>query len=67
MPSRKTTKAALVAAARMPSIPKEIIDQFVTGPMTATAVNDLSMAFRKALIERALNAELPSLGLSPRR
>ena len=68
MPSRKTTKAALAAAARMPSIPKEIIDQFVTGPMTATSVNDLSMAFRKALIERALNAELvPSPGLSPRR
>ena len=66
MPSRKTTKAALAAAARMPSIPKEIIDQFVTGPMTATAVNDLSMAFRKALIERALSAELSHhLGYPP--
>ena len=66
MPSRKTTKAALEAAARMPTIPKEIIDQFVTGPMTATAVNDLSMAFRKALIERALNAELSHhLGYPP--
>jgi putative transposase len=58
MPSRKTTKAVLAAEARMPTIPKEIIDQFVTGPMSAMAVNDLSMAFRKALIERALNAEL---------
>jgi len=57
MPSGKTTKAALEAEARMPTIPKEIIDQFVTGPMTATAVNDLSIAFRKALIERALSAE----------
>ena len=66
MPSRKTTKAALAAAARMPSIPKEIIDQFVTGPMTAMAVNDLSMAFRKALIERALGAELSHhLGYPP--
>lgn len=45
---------ALAAAARMPSIPKEIIDQFVTGPKTATAVNGLSMAFSKALIERVL-------------
>ena len=58
MPSRKTTKAALAAAARMPSIPKELIDQFVTGPMSAEAVQDISMAFKKALIERAQGAEL---------
>lgn len=58
MPSRKTTKAALAAAARMPSIPKELIDQFVTGPMSPEAVQDISMAFKKALIERALGAEL---------
>ena len=58
MPSRKTTKAALAAAARMPSIPKELIDQFVTGPMSAEAVQDISMAFKKALIERVLGAEL---------
>jgi hypothetical protein len=58
MPStRKTTKAALAAAAAMPSIPKELIDQFVTGPMSAEAVNAASMAFKKALIERALGAE----------
>lgn len=38
MPSRKTTKAAAAAAARMPSIPKELVDQFVTGPMSAEAV-----------------------------
>jgi transposase-like protein len=58
MPSRKTTKAALAAVARMPSIPKELIDQFVTGPMSAEAVQDISMAFKKALIERVLGAEL---------
>ena len=58
MPSRKTTKAAAAAAARMPSIPKELIDQFVTGPMSAEAVQDISMAFKKALIERVLGAEL---------
>jgi len=57
MPSRKTTKAA-AAAARMPTIPKELIDQFVSGPMSAEAVQDISMAFKKALIERALGAEL---------
>ena len=64
--SRKTTKAALAAAAAMPSIPKELIDQFVTGPMSAEAVNAASMAFKKALIERALGAELSHhLGYRP--
>ena len=69
MPSRKTTKAAAAAAAaaaRLPSIPKELIDQFVSGPMSAEAVQDISMAFKKALIERALGAELSHhLGYSP--
>jgi transposase-like protein len=42
----------------MPSIPQEVIDQFVTGPMSAEAIQDISMAFKKALIERTLGAEL---------
>ncbi len=42
----------------LPSIPKELIDQFVNGPMSAEPVNSASMAFKKALIERALGAEL---------
>lgn len=42
----------------LPSIPAELIDQFVKGPMTAEAVQDAAMAFKKALIERALGAEL---------
>ena len=60
MPSKTKTKNAAIAAATaaLPKIPKEIIDQFVKGPMTAEAVNAASMAFKKALIERALGAEL---------
>jgi transposase-like protein len=66
MPSRKTTKAAEAAAAKLPSIPKELIDQFVIGPMSAEAVQAASMAFKKALIERALGAELSHhLGYPP--
>ncbi|CAB3738489.1 IS256 family transposase ISRta2 [Achromobacter animicus] len=42
----------------LPAIPAELVDQFVKGPMTAEEVQDLSMAFKKALIERALGAEL---------
>lgn len=50
----------------LPAIPKELIDQFVTGPMTAEAVNAASLAFKKALIERALGAELSHhLGYKP--
>ena len=49
MPSRKTTKAAEAAAARLPSIPKELIDQFVNGPMSAEAVNAASMAFKEGM------------------
>ena len=55
MPSKtRNPKAAQV----LPTIPKELIDQFVNGPMSAQAVNAASMAFKKALIERALGAEL---------
>src|SRR5450631_1401448 len=61
MPTSKTKlKNAAIAAksAALPAIPKELIDQFVTGPMSGEAVNAASMAFKKALIERALGAEL---------
>lgn len=60
MPSKTKLKSAAIAArsAALPKIPKELIDQFVTGPMTGEAVNAASMAFKKALIERAMGAEL---------
>ena len=62
MPSKTKKKPGAV----LPSIPKELIDQFVSGPMTAEAVNAASMAFKKALIERALGAELSHhLGYPP--
>ena len=56
MPS-KTEKVEL-AMAKLPSIPKELIDHFVKGPMTGEAVNEASFAFKRALIERAMGAEL---------
>ena len=59
----KTSKKVVVD---LPSIPKELIDHFVSGPMSAEAVNAASMAFKKALIERALGAELSHhLGYPP--
>lgn len=64
MPRKPKTVAEAPTA--LPSIPKELIDQFVKGPMSAEAVQAASAAFRKALIERAPGAELGHhLGYSP--
>jgi putative transposase len=60
MPSKKK------AAPELPPIPKQLIDQLVTGPMSPQEVQAASMAFKKALIERALGAELSHhLGYPP--
>lgn len=60
MPSKKKPMPQL------PAIPQELIDRFVTGPMNAEAVHAASMAFKKALIERALGAEMSHhLGYPP--
>jgi putative transposase len=68
MPSKTKTKNAAIAAksAALPSIPRELLDQFVKGPMSAEAIQDASMAFKKALIERALGGEMSHhLGYPP--
>jgi putative transposase len=58
-PVRKMHKAnAAAQAAILPEIPAELLDQLVKGPMTPEAVQDASQAFKKALIERALGAEM---------
>jgi putative transposase len=58
-PVRKMQKAnAAAQAAVLPTIPPELLDHLVKGPMTAEAVEDASRAFKKALIERALGAEM---------
>jgi putative transposase len=68
MPSKTKMKNAAIAArsAALPRISDELMDQFVTGPMTGQAVNAATVAFKKALIERALGAELGHhLGYAP--
>ncbi|MVW73441.1 IS256 family transposase [Bordetella sp. 15P40C-2] len=44
--------------AELPSIPADLLKSFGDGPMTAEAINAASLAFKKALIERALGGEL---------
>lgn len=68
MPSKTKMKNEAIAArtAALPKIPKELLDQFAQGPMTAEAIAEASMAFKKALIERALGDELSHhLGYPP--
>ena len=51
---------------KLPSIPKELVNQFLTGPMTGEAINAAGLAFKQALIEASLNAELTHhLGYPP--
>ena len=59
-PKRKRNSVAAQVAARgpLPELPPELMDQLVKGPMTSSEVKDLILAFNKALIQTAMNAEL---------
>ena len=64
MPMR--VKAAAAVKAASPRIPPELLDQLVTGPMTQEGIEEVMRGFKKALIERALGAEMSHhLGYSP--
>jgi putative transposase len=64
MPSR--AKKIDRELAKVPSIPKELVSLFLTGPMTGEAINEAGVAFKKALIEASLSAELSHhLGYAP--
>jgi len=60
MPMKKKRTATAQAAARvpLPDLPAELMDHLVKGPMTPSEVQDLMLAFNKALIERAMGAEM---------
>lgn len=50
MPSKRNKPAVDMT---LPDIPPALLDQFVTGPMTAEAVEAATRKFKKAVIERA--------------
>lgn len=62
MPSRKKKDTGAVDPS-LPPIPKELLDQLVTGPMTAEAVEAVMRQFKKAFIERAGADELRGIDL----
>jgi len=57
---QKANAAAKAALERMAKyeLPPELLDSIVKGPMTPEAVQDAMLVFNKALIERALGAEM---------
>jgi hypothetical protein len=55
MPSR--AKRIERDVSKLPSIPKELVAHFLTGPMTGEAINLAGAALKKALIEAALGAD----------
>src|SRR5436305_9406686 len=63
----RTPKRSKPGAEALAPIPSEILDQIVRdGPLTAADVENASRRFKKALIERALGAELTHhLGYAP--
>jgi putative transposase len=52
----KSTRQSSTSA--LPASAEQLLDELVTGPMTAEAVQDTFILLKKALIERALGAEL---------
>ncbi len=54
MPSKRNK----IVEPDLPDIPNELLEQFVTGPMTAEVVEAATRKFKKAIIERALGAEM---------
>src|SRR5208283_3236319 len=64
MPSR--AKKVDRTVGRLPSIPQQLVRHFLIGPMTGEAINAAGIAFKQALIEASLNAELiHHLGYGP--
>jgi transposase-like protein len=56
--TRKSKSEAQTPAPALPASAERLLDELVTGPMTAASVQDTFMLLKKALIERVLGAEL---------
>jgi transposase-like protein len=64
MPRKKKNDSAVDPT--LPEIPADLLDQFVSGPMTAESVDAVMRKFKKAILERALGAEMTHhLGYEP--
>ncbi len=55
---KRTVASQAAARGPLPELPKALLDELVKGPMTPAEVQDLMLAFDKAIIERAMGAEM---------
>jgi transposase-like protein len=59
MPRKKKSDASPEAqSVAEPKIPKELLDQLITGPITQGEFESIFRALKKAVIERAMSAEM---------
>lgn len=58
MAREQKKEPAGIPKGKLPASAQQMLDELVTGPMTPEAVQDTFMLLKKALIERALGAEL---------
>src|SRR6202012_591518 len=66
MKKKRTVASQAAARGPLPELPEGVLDELVKGPMTPTEVQDLMLAFNKALIERAMGAGMSlHLGYRP--
>jgi len=56
MPPKKKNDGSIDPT--LPEVPRELLDQFITGPMTAKSLDAVMRKFKKAFLERALGAEM---------
>ena len=54
MKKKRTVASQAAARGPLPELPEGVLDELVKGPMTPTEVQDLMLAFNKAIIERAM-------------
>jgi transposase-like protein len=65
MPSERETASPAGAAPEL-EVPRELLDQLVKGPMTQGELESISRSLKKAVIERAMHAEMSKhLGYEP--
>jgi hypothetical protein len=55
---RISTKAAASGKAALPQLSKQMLEELIPGPVTKEQFEDIFQNFKKAFIERALNAEM---------
>lgn len=57
MPRKKKHESEIQPSVE-PKIPKELLDQLITGPITQSEFESIFRSLKKAIIERAMNAEM---------